>query len=58
VAGASDEAYARAAARIAELAPRGRATLVENAGHAPQLQQPRPFARLLAGFLDGLEPAG
>jgi 2-succinyl-6-hydroxy-2,4-cyclohexadiene-1-carboxylate synthase len=52
LAGVRDEGYVRAARRIAELAPRGRAALVEDAGHAPQLQQPAAVAALLGDFLD------
>jgi 2-succinyl-6-hydroxy-2,4-cyclohexadiene-1-carboxylate synthase len=54
IAGARDEGYARAARRIAETAPGGRFAIVEEAGHAPQLQRPEGVARLLLGFLDGL----
>jgi 2-succinyl-6-hydroxy-2,4-cyclohexadiene-1-carboxylate synthase len=52
IAGARDEGYSAAARRIADTAPRGRAAIVENAGHAPQLQRPDEVARLLADFLD------
>ena len=52
VAGGGDERYARAARRVAELAPRGRAALVHGAGHAPQLERPREVAALLLEFLD------
>jgi 2-succinyl-6-hydroxy-2,4-cyclohexadiene-1-carboxylate synthase len=52
IAGARDDAYAGAARRIADLAPRGRAAIVEEAGHAPQLQRPAEVARLLVEFLD------
>jgi 2-succinyl-6-hydroxy-2,4-cyclohexadiene-1-carboxylate synthase len=52
IAGARDERYGEAAARMAELAPRGRTALVEEAGHAPQLQRPGTVARLLVEFLD------
>jgi 2-succinyl-6-hydroxy-2,4-cyclohexadiene-1-carboxylate synthase len=52
VAGARDDGYVRAARRIAELAPHGRAAIVENAGHAPQLQQPAAVAALLGDFCD------
>ncbi len=47
IAGTRDEAYARAAQRMADLAPRGRAALVEDAGHAPHLQRPGEVAGLL-----------
>jgi 2-succinyl-6-hydroxy-2,4-cyclohexadiene-1-carboxylate synthase len=52
IAGARDERYGAAAHRIAELLPLGRAELVEDAGHAPQLQRPEAVARLLGEFLD------
>lgn len=52
IAGARDEGYTAAAQRLADTAPRGRAAIVEDAGHAPQLQQPDAVARLLADFLD------
>ena len=52
VAGARDEGYSAAARRIADTAPRGRAAIVEHAGHAPQLQRPDEVARLLADFAD------
>lgn len=52
VAGVRDEGYTAAAQRIADAAPRGRAVIVEDAGHAPQLQRPDELARLLADFLD------
>jgi 2-succinyl-6-hydroxy-2,4-cyclohexadiene-1-carboxylate synthase len=51
IAGARDEGYTRAAKRIADLAPRGRAEIVEDAGHAVQLQRPGEVARLLEEFL-------
>jgi 2-succinyl-6-hydroxy-2,4-cyclohexadiene-1-carboxylate synthase len=50
--GARDERYTRAARRITREAARGRAALVPEAGHAPQLQQPDEVARLLVEFLD------
>ena len=52
IAGARDEGYSAAARRIADTAPRARAAIVEDAGHAPQLQRPEAVARLLADFLD------
>lgn len=52
VAGARDQGYSTAARRIADTAPRGRAAIVEHAGHAPQLQRPDEVARLLADFAD------
>jgi 2-succinyl-6-hydroxy-2,4-cyclohexadiene-1-carboxylate synthase len=54
IAGARDEGYARAARRIAESVPGGRAAVLENAVHAVQLQRPDELARLLVEFLDGL----
>jgi 2-succinyl-6-hydroxy-2,4-cyclohexadiene-1-carboxylate synthase len=53
-AGARDESYVPAARRIAETAPRGRAAIVAEAGHAAQLQQPEEVGRLIAEFLEGL----
>jgi 2-succinyl-6-hydroxy-2,4-cyclohexadiene-1-carboxylate synthase len=52
IAGARDDGYTRAAKRIASTAPNGRLAIVEEAGHAPQLQQPDEVARLLSEFLD------
>jgi 2-succinyl-6-hydroxy-2,4-cyclohexadiene-1-carboxylate synthase len=52
IAGARDDGYARAAKRIASTAPNGRLAIVEEAGHAPQLQQPDEVARLISEFLD------
>ena len=52
IAGARDDGYTAAAKRIAATAPHGRAAVVEEAGHAPQLQQPAAVAALIAGFLD------
>lgn len=52
LAGARDEGYTAAAQRIADTAPRGQAAIVEQAGHAPQLQRPDEVARLLADFAD------
>ena len=40
IAGARDEGYTAAAKRMAETAPRGQAAIVEEAGHAAQLQRP------------------
>jgi 2-succinyl-6-hydroxy-2,4-cyclohexadiene-1-carboxylate synthase len=54
LAGVRDEAYARAAERMAAAAPRGRFSLIEHAGHAAQLQRPADVARLLAEFAAGL----
>jgi 2-succinyl-6-hydroxy-2,4-cyclohexadiene-1-carboxylate synthase len=52
IAGARDEGYVRAAKRIADTAPRGRAEIVEEAGHAVQLQRPDAVARLVEGVLE------
>jgi 2-succinyl-6-hydroxy-2,4-cyclohexadiene-1-carboxylate synthase len=51
IAGARDEGYVRAAKRIADTAPRGRAEIVEDAGHAVQLQRPEEVVRLLEELL-------
>jgi 2-succinyl-6-hydroxy-2,4-cyclohexadiene-1-carboxylate synthase len=52
LAGARDDGYTRAAKRIASTAPNARAAIVEDTGHAPQLQRPDEVARLLSEFLD------
>lgn len=52
VAGVRDGGYSAAARRIADTAPRARAAIVEDAGHAPQLERPDEVARLLADFAD------
>ena len=54
IAGARDDGYSAAAKRIASTAPRARFAIVEDAWHAPQLQQPAAVASLIAEFLDGL----
>src|ERR687898_837034 len=54
IAGARDDGYTAAAKRIASVAPNARAAVVENAGHAPQLQRPDAVAELIAEFLDDL----
>jgi 2-succinyl-6-hydroxy-2,4-cyclohexadiene-1-carboxylate synthase len=51
IAGARDEGYVRAAERIADTAPHGRAAIVEDAGHAAHLQRPDEVARLIEEFL-------
>jgi 2-succinyl-6-hydroxy-2,4-cyclohexadiene-1-carboxylate synthase len=51
IAGARDEGYVSAAKRMADIAPRGRAEIVEDAGHAVQLQRPDEVARLIEAFL-------
>jgi 2-succinyl-6-hydroxy-2,4-cyclohexadiene-1-carboxylate synthase len=52
IAGERDHRYARAAERMAALAPAGQAALVAGAGHATHLERPDCVARLIAGFLD------
>ena len=52
IAGARDEGYSAAAKRIASIAPRARAAIVEDAGHAAHLQRPDEVARLITDFLD------
>ena len=52
VAGTGDDRYAQAAERMARAVPRGRAAIVEGAGHAAHLQRPRAVADLLVEFLD------
>ena len=42
----------------AKLIPDARVTTIAAAGHAPQLEQPAEFARVLLGFLDGAAQAG
>jgi len=51
IAGDHDERYADAARRLAAAVPRGRFELVEDAGHAPQLQRPEVVAGLITEFL-------
>ena len=51
IAGARDEGYVSAAKRMADIAPRGRAEIVEDAGHAAQLQRPDEVAWLIEEFL-------
>jgi 2-succinyl-6-hydroxy-2,4-cyclohexadiene-1-carboxylate synthase len=51
LAGARDERYSAAAQRFADAVPDGRAAIVPDAGHAPQLQQPEAVASSLAAFL-------
>jgi 2-succinyl-6-hydroxy-2,4-cyclohexadiene-1-carboxylate synthase len=52
IAGARDEGYVAAAERIADTAPRGRAAIVEDAGHAAHLQRPQRVAELIEAFLN------
>jgi 2-succinyl-6-hydroxy-2,4-cyclohexadiene-1-carboxylate synthase len=54
IAGDRDDGYVRAARRIAETAPRAREAIVQEAGHAPQLQRPEEVARLMVEFLEGI----
>jgi 2-succinyl-6-hydroxy-2,4-cyclohexadiene-1-carboxylate synthase len=54
IAGARDDGYSAAAKWIASTAPNARAAIVEDAGHAPQLQRPEAVAGLVAEFLDGV----
>jgi 2-succinyl-6-hydroxy-2,4-cyclohexadiene-1-carboxylate synthase len=54
IAGARDEGYTAAAKRIAATAPRARAAIVEDAGHAAHLQQPQRVADLITEFLDAV----
>jgi 2-succinyl-6-hydroxy-2,4-cyclohexadiene-1-carboxylate synthase len=52
VTGARDERHTRAARRIAREAPRARAEVVPDAGHAAHLQQREVVADLIMRFLD------
>jgi 2-succinyl-6-hydroxy-2,4-cyclohexadiene-1-carboxylate synthase len=52
IAGARDEGYTAAGKRMAATAPRARAAIVEEAGHAAHLQRPDEVARLISEFLD------
>jgi 2-succinyl-6-hydroxy-2,4-cyclohexadiene-1-carboxylate synthase len=52
LAGSRDERYTAAAKRLAREAPNARAAIVEEAGHAAQLQRPDEVARLITAFLD------
>jgi 2-succinyl-6-hydroxy-2,4-cyclohexadiene-1-carboxylate synthase len=54
IAGSRDDGYVRAANKIADTAPNAKAQIVENAGHAPQLQQPEEVASLIAAFRSSL----
>lgn len=58
VAGSFDEPYSATAARMAAAVPGGRWEVVEEAGHAPQLEQPERFAALLLEFLDRIAEVG
>ena len=52
VAGEADDAYVVAAHRLADAAARGSVRLLAGAGHAPHLEQPDGFVRLLMSFLE------
>ena len=52
IAGARDRRYGRIARRIARLAPNARLEIVEETGHAPQLERPELVAATLREFLD------
>jgi 2-succinyl-6-hydroxy-2,4-cyclohexadiene-1-carboxylate synthase len=54
IAGSRDDGYVRAAKKIADTAPRARAAIVEEAGHAVHLQQPDQVAGLIAEFRSNL----
>jgi 2-succinyl-6-hydroxy-2,4-cyclohexadiene-1-carboxylate synthase len=54
IAGGRDEGYVSAAKKIADTAPNARVQIVENAGHAAQLQQPEEVASLVAAFRSNL----
>jgi 2-succinyl-6-hydroxy-2,4-cyclohexadiene-1-carboxylate synthase len=54
IAGGRDDGYVRAARRIAATAPNARAQVVEDAGHAPQLQRPDEVASHIAAFRSDL----
>jgi pimeloyl-ACP methyl ester carboxylesterase len=53
IAGERDARYVAAAERLASLAPRGRAAVVPDAGHAAHLEQPGFVADLVLAALDG-----
>jgi 2-succinyl-6-hydroxy-2,4-cyclohexadiene-1-carboxylate synthase len=52
LAGQRDRPYVAAAARMAALAPHGRAQAIPGAGHAAHLERPDAFAAALLEFLD------
>jgi 2-succinyl-6-hydroxy-2,4-cyclohexadiene-1-carboxylate synthase len=54
IAGARDEGYVSAARKLADTAPNARAQIVENAGHAAQLQRPDELAALIGAFRESL----
>lgn len=51
IAGERDTSYVEAAERLAALAPRGRAAIVPDAGHAAHLERPDAVAELVTGWL-------
>jgi 2-succinyl-6-hydroxy-2,4-cyclohexadiene-1-carboxylate synthase len=50
IAGSRDDGYVRAAKQIADTAPKARAAIVEEAGHAAHLQRPEEVASLIVAF--------
>jgi 2-succinyl-6-hydroxy-2,4-cyclohexadiene-1-carboxylate synthase len=56
IAGARDDGYSAAAKRMAQVAPRARAAIVEDAGHAAHLQRPEEVARLITEFVEQAVP--
>jgi 2-succinyl-6-hydroxy-2,4-cyclohexadiene-1-carboxylate synthase len=57
IAGARDRRYSAAAQRLAGSVPNGRARIVDDAGHAPQLERPDAVVAMLVEFLDELGPS-
>ena len=55
VAGGRDEGYVSAAEKMADTAPNAKAQIVENAGHAAQLQRPDELASIISVFREGLD---
>jgi 2-succinyl-6-hydroxy-2,4-cyclohexadiene-1-carboxylate synthase len=56
LAGTDDARFAGHALRVAQLAPRGAATLVPGGGHAVHLAQPAQAARLVCHWLRSVDP--
>jgi 2-succinyl-6-hydroxy-2,4-cyclohexadiene-1-carboxylate synthase len=56
IAGSRDDGYSAAAKRMARTAPRARAAIVEDAGHAAHLQRPEEVARLITEFAEQAVP--
>jgi 2-succinyl-6-hydroxy-2,4-cyclohexadiene-1-carboxylate synthase len=54
VAGGRDEGYVSAAQKMADIAPNAKAEIVENAGHAAQLQRPDELASVVGAFRESL----